>query len=44
MGRPPRGYPQRSSCEPFTASTLQTPRAPTSCTPPVGGVGWGVEG
>ena len=42
MGRPPKGYPQRSSCEPFTASTFQALRAPTPCTPPVGGAGSGL--
>ena len=38
---PLKGYPQWSSCEPFTASTFQALRAPTPCTPPFGGAGWG---
>ena len=41
LGRPLKGYPQRSSCEPFTASTFQALGAPTPYTPPVGGAGWG---
>ena len=41
MGRLLKGYPQQSNCEPFTASTFQALRAPTLCTPPVGGAGWG---
>ena len=44
LGRPLKGCPQRSSCEPFTASTFQALRAPTPCTPPVGGAGWGGGG
>ena len=41
---PLEGYPQRSSCEPFTASTFQALRAPTPCTPPDGGAGGGGGG